>query len=75
MTHDVIVVGGGYAGMAAAMQLVRARRTVAVIDAGRRRNRFASHAHGFLSQDGVPPERIAAQSRAQLERYPSLTWI
>ncbi|KZY37604.1 thioredoxin reductase [Roseovarius sp. HI0049] len=75
MTHDVIVVGGGYAGMAAALQLVRARRTVAVIDAGMRRNRFASHAHGFLSQDGVPPERIAAQSRAQVERYPSLTWI
>ena len=75
MVHDVVIIGGGYAGMAAALQLLRARRSVAVIDAGLRRNRFASHAHGFLSQDGVPPDQIAAQSRAQLERYPDLTWI
>lgn len=75
MMHDVIVIGGGYAGMAAALQLLRARRTVAVIDAGSRRNRVASHAHGLLSQDGVPPERIAADARAQLELYPELTWI
>lgn len=75
MVHDVIVIGGSYAGMAAALQLLRARRSVAIIDAGQRRNRFASHAHGFLSQDGVPPGEIAAQSRAQLERYADLTWI
>ncbi|MBE3639248.1 NAD(P)/FAD-dependent oxidoreductase [Mangrovicoccus algicola] len=75
MMHDVIVIGGGYAGMAAALQLLRARRRVAVIDAGARRNRFAAHAHGFLAQDGTPPEQIAAQARAQLERYPDLTWI
>src|SRR5690606_27032268 len=53
MRYDVIVIGGGYAGMAAALQLVRARRSVLVIDAGERRNRFASHSHGFLGQDGV----------------------
>ena len=54
MHYDVIIVGGSYAGMAAALQLVRARRSVLMIDAGERRNRFASHSHGFLGQDGVP---------------------
>jgi len=75
MQHDVIVIGGSYSGMAAALQLVRARRTVQVIDAGERRNRFASHSHGFLGQDGVPPGEIAANARRQLEAYPSLIWI
>lgn len=75
MQHDLIVVGGSYAGMAAALQLVRAHRKVLVIDAGIRRNRFASHAHGFLGQDGVDPAEIAAKAREQLEAYPTLTWI
>lgn len=75
MHYDVIVVGGSYAGMAATLQLVRARRSVLVIDAGERRNRFASHSHGFLGQDGVPPGEIAANARRQLEAYPTLTWF
>jgi len=74
MQQDVIIVGGSYAGMAAALQLVRARRSVLVIDAGKRRNRFAAHAHGFLGQDGVDPAMIAQTARAQLEAYPTLTW-
>jgi hypothetical protein len=45
-----------------------------VIDAGERRNRFASHSHGFLGQDGVPPDEIAANARRQPEAYPALTW-
>lgn len=75
MRHDVIVVGGSYAGMAAALQLLRARRSVLVIDAGMRRNRFASHSHGFLGQDGVAPDEIVANARRQLEAYPTLSWI
>ncbi|MEB3417605.1 NAD(P)/FAD-dependent oxidoreductase [Salipiger marinus] len=75
MTHDLIVIGGSYAGMAAALQVLRARRRVLVIDAGLRRNRFARHAQGFLGQDGVPPEQIAAEARAQLMAYPGLTWL
>lgn len=75
MRHDVIVIGGGYAGMAAALQLLRARRQVLVIDAGQRRNRFARTSHGFLGQDGVAPDAIAATARQQLERYPTLSWI
>ena len=75
MHYDVIVIGGSYAGMAAALQLVRARRAVLVIDAGERRNRFASHSHGFLGQDGEPPGEIAANARRQLEAYPTLDWL
>jgi thioredoxin reductase len=75
MLHDVIIIGGSYGGMAAALQLARARRDVVVIDAGQRRNRLAEASHGFLSQDGQPPGVIAAQARAQLLRYPSVTWI
>ena len=75
MRHDVIVVGGSYAGMAASLQLLRARRSVLVIDAGLRRNRFATHSHGFLGQDGVGPADVAARARRQLEAYPTLTWI
>jgi thioredoxin reductase len=75
MQTDVIIVGGSYAGMAAALQLLRARRTVVVIDAGLRRNRFANHSHGFLTQDGADPADIAAIAKAQLLRYPTLTWV
>lgn len=75
MKYDVIVVGGSYAGMAAALQLVRARRRVLVIDAGRRRNRAATHAHGFIGQEGVDPGVIARTARAQLEAYPTLAWL
>ncbi|HKL46310.1 MAG: NAD(P)/FAD-dependent oxidoreductase [Pseudomonadota bacterium] len=72
--QDVIVIGGGYAGMAATLQLVRARRSVMVIDAGLRRNRTASHSYGFLGQDGVDPAELARTARTQLEAYPTLTW-
>lgn len=75
MTHDVIVIGGSYAGMAAALQLLRAHRRVLIIDAGQRRNRYATHAHGFLGQDGVDPAMIAHDAKAQLHLYPTLTWI
>ena len=53
--YDVIIIGGSYSGLAAALQLARARRTVLIIDTGERRNRFAGHSHGFLGQDGQPP--------------------
>src|SRR3954468_14569399 len=71
---DVIVIGGSYAGLSAAMQLARARRRVLVVDAGRRRNRYAHHSHGFLTQDGSEAAAIAAQGRAQLQAYPNVAW-
>lgn len=75
MNYDVIVIGGSYAGMAAALQLLRARRSVLVVDAGKRRNRSASHSHGFLGQDGVDPAELARVARAQLMAYPTLAWV
>ncbi|OPA84660.1 thioredoxin reductase [Pseudomonas fluorescens] len=75
MIYDVIIVGGSYAGLSAGLQLARARRQVLVIDAGQRRNRFAATSHGFLGQDGQPPEVIAAEGRSQLMEYPTVTWV
>jgi len=73
--NDAIVIGGSYAGLSAALQLARARRRVLVIDAGVRRNRFASASHGFLGQDGRAPGDIAADGRAQLLAYPNVRWL
>ncbi|WP_242176525.1 MULTISPECIES: NAD(P)/FAD-dependent oxidoreductase [unclassified Pseudomonas] len=75
MVHDVIIVGGSYAGLSAGLQLARARRTVLMIDAGQRRNRFAATSHGFLGQDGQAPDVIAAEGRSQLMEYPTVTWV
>ncbi|QND44341.1 NAD(P)/FAD-dependent oxidoreductase (plasmid) [Rhizobium lusitanum] len=72
--HDVIIIGGSYSGLSAAMQLGRARRKVLIIDEGLRRNRFASHSHGFLTQDGIDPATIAANAREQVLMYPTVTW-
>lgn len=73
--NDAIVIGGSYAGLSAALQLARARRRVLVIDAGVRRNRFASASHGFLGQDGRAPADIAADGKAQLLAYPNVRWL
>lgn len=74
MVHDVIIVGGSYAGISAALPLARARRSVLVIDAGLRRNRFAASSHGFLGQDGSEPGVIAEEARSQLMRYATVEW-
>lgn len=73
--HDVIIIGGSYAGLSAGLQIARGRRKLLVIDAGSRRNRFASSSHGFLGQDGKDPAAIAAAGRAELLAYPTVTWI
>lgn len=75
MVFDAAVIGGSYAGLSAALQLARARRRLVVIDAGQRRNRFASASHGFLGQDGRAPAEIAAEGRAQLLAYPTVSWL
>jgi thioredoxin reductase len=70
--HDVIIIGGSFAGLSAAMQLGRARRDVLIIDAGENRNRFAHAAHGLLGHDGKSPAEILAAARAELGRYPTV---
>lgn len=75
MDHDVIIVGGSYSGMAAALQLLRARRKVLIVDGGERRNRFAQTSHGFLANDGESAEAIASKARDQLDAYPTLEWV
>jgi len=73
-SFDVIVIGGGHAGLSAALQLARARRTVLVIDAGEPRNRSAARSHGFLTRDGARPLQLLHRARAQLLRYPTVQW-
>jgi thioredoxin reductase len=68
-TYDVVVIGGGAAGLSAALVLSRARRTVAVLDAGQPRNAPAAHVHGFLSRDGLPPSELLAIGRAETKAY------
>ncbi|HVX30314.1 MAG TPA: NAD(P)/FAD-dependent oxidoreductase [Nitrolancea sp.] len=75
MPHDAIVIGGSFAGLSAAMYIARARRSVAVIDNGSPRNRFAEHSHGFFTQDGSAPEAMLATARAQVAAYPTVTFI
>jgi thioredoxin reductase len=69
---DVAVVGGSFAGLSAAMQLGRARRRVLLVDAGQPRNRFARASHGFLGQDGRPPQDILKDARHQVLAYPTV---
>ena len=72
---DVIIVGGSFAGLAAALQLGRARRKVIVLDTGRPRNRFAGYSHGLLGHDHKPPLDILAEARQQLARYPAIRMV
>ncbi|MGW5677353.1 NAD(P)/FAD-dependent oxidoreductase [Streptomyces sp. NPDC003860] len=67
--YDVVVIGGGAAGLSAALVLGRARRRVAVVDAAEPRNAPAAHMHGYLSRDGLPPATLLELGRAELERY------
>jgi thioredoxin reductase len=69
MILDVIVVGGGFAGHAAALQLGRARRRAMMLDTAKPRNRFATASHGFLGLDGVSSESIRATLASQLKTY------
>lgn len=75
MQHDAVIVGGAFAGLAAATYLARARRSVCVIDARRPRNRFADASHGFLGSDGSDPGAILARAREQLLAYPTVRMI
>ena len=66
---DAIVIGGGAAGLSAALLLGRARRRVLVVDAGSPRNRFADHMHGVLGNEGTPPADLLLRGRGEVADY------
>ncbi|HEY4313929.1 MAG TPA: FAD-dependent oxidoreductase, partial [Actinomycetes bacterium] len=67
--YDVVVIGGGAAGLSAALVLSRARRTVLVVDAGTPRNAPAAHLQGYLSRDGLPPGELLTLGRDEVSGY------
>jgi thioredoxin reductase len=68
-SYDVVIVGGGAAGLSGALTLARARRSVLVIDAGEQRNLPAAGAHGFLTREGIKPSEIVRLGRSEVEMY------
>lgn len=66
---DIIIIGGSYAGLSAAMALGRALRNVLIIDSGLPCNRQTPHSHNFITQDGIKPSEIAEKAKAQTLKY------
>ena len=66
---DVVVIGGGAAGLSGALMLARARRSVVVVDAGTPRNAPAAGVHGLLGRDGTPPAGLLDRGRAEVRSY------
>ncbi|MBS1741737.1 MAG: NAD(P)/FAD-dependent oxidoreductase [Bacteroidetes bacterium] len=73
--YDVIIVGGSYAGLAAAMALGRALKKVLIIDNGNPCNKQTPHSHNFLTNDGKSPAEIAALARLQVSRYDTVSFF
>jgi thioredoxin reductase len=71
--YDVIVAGGGAAGLSAALMLGRARRRTLVLDAGEPRNAPSPASHGVFTRDGAPPAELLREARAQLGPYATVT--
>lgn len=72
MSHDIAIIGGGPAGLAAALTLGRARKRVVLLDGGPRRNAAATHMHNFVTRDGTPPLEFRRTAREQLAPYASV---
>lgn len=68
-SFDVIIVGGGPAGLSAALMLGRCRRSVLIIDAAKPRNAATQHVHGYLTRDGIAPQELRALGRLEVGRY------
>ncbi len=72
MQYDIVIVGGGPGGLAAALTLGRSRKRVLLCDSGPRRNAAAERIHNFVTRDGAPPEEFRRIGRAQLAAYPNV---
>lgn len=70
--YDVIIIGGSYAGLSAAMSLGRSLRKVLVIDSGLPCNRYTPHSHNFITHDGEQPAIITAKAKEQVLQYPTV---
>jgi thioredoxin reductase len=68
-TYEVVVIGGGAAGLSAALVLGRSRRRTLVVDAGEPRNAPAAHMQGYLTRDGMSPAEFLALGREEIARY------
>jgi len=73
--YEVIIIGGSYAGLAAAMTLGRASRNILVIDSGKPCNIQTPHSHNFLTQDGETPAAISAKAKEQVLKYPTVKFL
>lgn len=72
---DVIIIGGSYAGLSAAMALGRSLRKVLIIDSGKSCNQQTPHSHNFITQDGEPPQQIAKKAKEQVLNYDSVRYV
>ncbi|MFP7169530.1 NAD(P)/FAD-dependent oxidoreductase [Terribacillus sp. 7520-G] len=72
---DCAIIGGGAAGMSAALQLARARKRVVIFDDDTNRNRVTQESHGFLTRDGITPAQFREEARQDLGKYPTVTFV
>ncbi|HTF80813.1 MAG TPA: FAD-dependent oxidoreductase, partial [Cytophagales bacterium] len=72
---DVIIIGGSYAGLSAAMALGRALRSVLIIDSGLPCNRQTPYSHNFITHDGRRPSEISTLAKAQVLQYPTVRFM
>ncbi|AFM04771.1 thioredoxin reductase [Bernardetia litoralis DSM 6794] len=72
---DVIIIGGSYAGLSAAMALGRSLRKVLIIDSGKPCNRQTPHSHNFITQDGNTPKEISSTAKEQVLNYPTVQFL
>jgi len=72
---EVIIIGGSYAGLSAAMALGRSMRTTLIIDGGDPCNKQTPHSHNFITQDGETPAAIAKKAKDQVFKYPTVTFL
>ncbi len=75
MTYDCVIIGGGPAGLNAALVLGRARKSVVIIDEGRPRNQVTRETHGYLTRDGISPSEFRRIAKEQISVYPSVYFV
>jgi thioredoxin reductase len=73
-THDALIIGGGPAGLNAALILARCAKRTLICDSGKPRNAASRGLHGYLSRDGIPPAELRALGRRELSAYPTIEW-